>query len=204
MKRLLDSLILRIVFLVLFVIGVIALVIYFNRDNHVEVKANEKIDITPQQIRSIEQIGQWEFLSVSDEELVDTIERGFIRDKELVRIYYGTMRLGINVQSAEPGWISNNNDTIVVKLPPIQLLDRQFIDEARTRSFFESGSWKPADLEAMYKRAYAKMVTRGMSPSNIAIAEDNAKAQFTQLLQTMGFNNIKIETYNARNSKRDK
>lgn len=204
MKRLLDSLILRIVFLVIFVIGVIALVIYFNRDNHVEVKANEKIDITPQQIRSIEQIGQWEFLSVSDEELVDTIERGFIRDKELVRIYYGTMRLGINVQSAEPGWISNNNDTIVVKLPPIQLLDRQFIDEARTRSFFESGSWKPADLEAMYKRAYAKMVTRGMSPSNIAIAEDNAKAQFTQLLQTMGFNNIKIETYNARNSKRDK
>lgn len=204
MKRLLDSLILRIVFLVIFVIGVIALVIYFNRDNYVEVKANEKIDITPQQIRSIEQIGQWEFLSVSDEELVDTIERGFIRDKELVRIYYGTMRLGINVQSAEPGWISNNNDTIVVKLPPIQLLDRQFIDEARTRSFFESGSWKPADLEAMYKRAYAKMVTRGMSPSNIAIAEDNAKAQFTQLLQTMGFNNIKIETYNARNSKRDK
>ena len=204
MKRLLDSLILRIVFLVLFVIGVIALVIYFNRDNHVEVKANEKIDITPQQIRSIEQIGQWEFLSVSDEELVDTIERGFIRDKELVRIYYGTMRLGINVQSAEPGWISNNNDTIVVKLPPIQLLDRQFIDEARTRSFFESGSWKPADLEAMYKRAYAKMVARGMSPSNIAIAEDNAKAQFTQLMQTMGFKNIKIETYNARNSKRDK
>lgn len=204
MKNLFGSLISRTVFLILFIICVVALVRYCNSNNHVEVKAGEKIDITPQQIRSIEQIGQWEFLAVSDEELVDTVDRGFIRDRELVRIYYGTMRLGINIQSAEPGWISNNGDTVVVKLPPIQLLDRQFIDEARTRSFFESGTWKPADLEAMYKKAYAKMVARGMSPANIAIAEENAKAHFTQLLQTMGFKNIKIETNNARDSKHDK
>lgn len=194
----------RLIFLILLIVGIVALAIYLNRDNHLDIASDQRIDITPAQIRSIEQIGQWEFLSVNDEELVDTIDRGFITDRELARIYYGTLRLGINLQSAEPGWISSNGDTIVVKLPPIQLLDKQFIDEARTRSFFESGSWKPQDLEQLYKRAYNRMVARSMSPSNIAIAEENAKVHFTQLLRSMGFTNIKIETHNARDNKPNK
>lgn len=33
---------------------------------------------SPTQVESIENIGQWEFLSVSDEELIDTIRRGFL------------------------------------------------------------------------------------------------------------------------------
>ena len=192
-----KELITRITVLLIVIAVVVGLLWFCNKDNHIEVASNEKIDITPEQIRSIEEIGQWEFLAINDEELVDTVERGFIRDKELVRIYYGTMRLGINIQSAEPEWI-------IVKLPPIQLLDRQFIDEARTRSFFESGSWNDKDMEALYNRAHAKMVARGMSATNIAIAEENAKAYFEQLLRTMGFTNIKIETYNARDIKHNK
>lgn len=199
-----KELITRITVLLIVIVVVIGLLWFCNRDNHIEVASNEKIDITPEQIRSIEEIGQWEFLAINDEELVDTVERGFIRDKELVRIYYGTMRLGINIQSAVPEWITTKDDSIIVKLPPIQLLDRQFIDEARTRSFFESGSWNDKDMESLYNRAHAKMVARGMSATNIAIAEENAKAYFEQLLRTMGFTNIKIETYNARDIKHNK
>ena len=32
------------------------------------IAKNEKIDITPLQIRSIEQIGEWSFLEINDEE----------------------------------------------------------------------------------------------------------------------------------------
>ena len=42
---------------------------WINRDNHISVSTNRNIDITPQQIQSIQRIGQWEFLSVSDEEI---------------------------------------------------------------------------------------------------------------------------------------
>ena len=35
--------------------------------------SSNAIDLTPAQIRSIERIGQWEFLAIDDEELVDTI-----------------------------------------------------------------------------------------------------------------------------------
>ena len=195
----------RIIIILLLIAGIVVMVRMIKITNRVEVNNDERIDPTPTRVTSIEQIGQWEFLSVSDEELVDTVDRGFLRDKELARIYYGTMRLGIDTQSAEPGWITiEDNDAVVVNLPPIQLLDKQFIDEARTRSFFESGSWKPADREAMYKKAYRKMLQRGMSAENIAIAEDNAKEQLTQLLRSMGYNDITINTQHARDSKRDK
>lgn len=161
--------------------------------SHVEMGSDEAIDITPTQIESIKAIGEWEFLSVSDEELVDTVRKGILSDDQLVRIYYGTLRLGINMHQVKPGWLRVEGDTVRMMLPEVGLLDTDFIDEARTKSFFESGSWKAEDREAMYKRAYAKMKAHGLTAENIAIAHDNAKAQMTQLLRTMGYKNIDIK-----------
>ena len=156
------------------------------------VGSDKKIEITPEQITAIKAIGQWEFLSVSDEELVDTVRRGFFRDDHLVRIYYGTMRFGIDLGKAKPGWIAAVGDTVVVTLPPISLLDHDFIDEARTKSFFESGRWTAADREAMYRRAYNQMFSHGFTRANIRSAENNADAQFRGMLRAMGFENIII------------
>jgi len=161
--------------------------------SHVEMGSDEAIDITPTQIESIKAIGEWEFLSVSDEELVDTVRKGILSDDQLVRIYYGTLRLGINMHQVKPGWLRVEGDTVRMMLPEVGLLDTDFIDEARTKSFFESGSWKAEDREAMYRRAYAKMKAHGLTAENIAIAHDNAKAQMTQLLRTMGYKNIDIK-----------
>ena len=161
--------------------------------SHVEMGSDEAIGITPTQIESIKAIGEWEFLSVSDEELVDTVRKGILSDDQLVRIYYGTLRLGINMHQVKPGWLRVEGDTVRMILPEVGLLDTDFIDEARTKSFFESGSWKAEDREAMYRRAYAKMKAHGLTAENIAIAHDNAKAQMTQLLRTMGYKNIDIK-----------
>lgn len=166
------------------------LLYWFNKDNHFDVGPDQHIDITPTQIAAIKQIGQWEFLSVRDEELVDTLSRGFFSDKELVRIYYGTVRLGIDLQKTDDKWIQVTDTAVVATLPPIQLLDRNFIDEAQTRSFFESGSWSSADREALYNRAYQKMYARCVTPQNIATAEENARQQFAQLLRSLGFEKV--------------
>ena len=138
-------------------------------------------------------IGQWEFLAINDEELIDTVNHGFFSDDELVRIYYGTIRMGIDLHHAEPQWLQVEDDSVVVaKLPPIELLDRNFIDEAHTRSFFEKGDWSSADREALYRRAYNKMIARCLTPANIKIAEENARRQFTQFLKAMGYKNVKV------------
>ena len=185
--------------LLVLAIGIILLVcivgwIYRDiRDGHIEFGADQQIDITTEQIKSIKEIGEWEFLSISDEELVDTIRLGIFSNDRLARIYYGTLRLGVNLKQVEPGWIVARGDTIDITLPQIDLLDRDFIDEARTRSFYESGTWSPKDRESMLQRAYHKMLQRGMTSQNLQIAKQNGDAQVRQVLQSMGFKQIKIQ-----------
>ena len=165
---------------------------WLNKDNSISTEQKGKTQLSPTQIKSIEAIGQWEFLSISDEELIDTVRKGFISDDNLVRIYYGTLRLGINMREVGNNWLSADGDTIVCTLPPVRLLDHNFIDEAKTRSFFEEGDWTGKDRQDMYDRAYEAMKKRCLTKANIAKAEENAKAQFERMFLTMGYSNVKI------------
>ncbi|MBR1485547.1 MAG: DUF4230 domain-containing protein [Prevotella sp.] len=160
--------------------------------DELSIEHQTEIEMTPEQIRSIRDIGQWEFLAVSDEEFVDTVRRTFMRTDRLARIYYGTMRIGVDMARLDEDWIEVRNDTVSLTLPPVGLLDERFIDEARTVSFHESGSWKAQDREAMYQRAKQRMLHYGLSPQNLKTAEANADAQFRQLLHAMGFENVEV------------
>ena len=130
------------------------------------------------------------------------MSRGFFSDSELVRIYYGTVRLGVDLHQTEPHWLRVENDSVIVaKLPPIGLLDTNFIDEAKSRSFFEKGDWTSADREQLYNRAYKKMLARCMTTENIRIAEKNAKQQFTQFLRSMGYKILRLSLSQRNNNK---
>lgn len=177
---------------VILVVVLIFRIINISNNSELTLYADNRIDITPEQIQSIKAIGEWEFLSVSAEELVDTTRRRLLSTDHLVRIYYGTMRLGINMHHVKPGWIKTYGDSVSVKLPPIELLDHDFIDEARTRSFYESGRWTAEDREAMYRRAHRMMASRGLTQANITAARDNADAQMRSLLRAIGFTRIGI------------
>ncbi len=183
----------------LYLIGAIAAVVLLTwlvqsvKKTEVSIDVDEQINVTPEQIESIKAIGEWEFLAIADEELVDTVRKGIFSDDHLVRIYYGTVRLGINMHHVEPGWIKASGDSIEVTLPKIGLLDRDFIDEARTKSFHESGRWKPEDREALYKKAYQKMLRHCVTPENIRSAQQNGDAQFRHMMKTMGYEHIKIQ-----------
>ncbi len=178
------------------VIAVILLAIWLYRslgDSRLEIGANDSIGLTPTQIESIKAVGEWEFLSISTEELVDTTRKRLFSDDQLVRIYYGTLRLGVNMKEVEPGWIQQRNDTLFLTLPKVGLLDRDFIDEARTKSFYESGTWKAEDREALYKRAYRKMIAHCLTPTNLQTAEDNARENFRKMLHSMGYQIVEIK-----------
>lgn len=183
----------------LWLIGAIAAVVLLTwlvqsvKKTEVSIDVDEQINVTPEQIESIKAIGEWEFLAIADEELVDTVRKGIFSDDHLVRIYYGTVRLGINMHQVEPGWIKASGDSIEVTLPKIGLLDRDFIDEARTKSFHESGRWKPEAREALYKKAYQKMLRHCVTPENIRSAQQNGDAQFRHMMKTMGYEHIKIQ-----------
>ena len=169
-----------------------AFVYWLLGSNNASVATKEHVELSPTQIERIKAIGQWEFLTVSDEELVDTVRHGFFGDDELVRIYTGTLRLGIDMADVEEDWIRTDGDTLRVMLPPVRLLDTNFIDEASARSFYESGRWTQADRKALARKARQKMLARCLTPQNIASAEQNAAAQFHQMLRAMGFPYVRI------------
>ncbi len=180
----------------LFAVAAIAVVILLvflmkaAQNTEISVFTDNRIDITPEQIESIRAIGEWEFLSVSDEEMVDTVRRGFFSDDHLTRIYYGTMRLGIDMKELTSDRITVSSDTVFLLLPPVRLLDERFIDEARTRAFHESGRWTADDRAAMYRRAAAIMKRKGLSQENIRSAQDNADSQVRKMMKAMGFGTV--------------
>lgn len=162
------------------------------KNDHIDFGPDEEIGITPTQIQSIKAIGEWEFLSVSAEELVDTTRRRLLMKDELARIYYGTLRLGVDMHQVKPGWIKASGDSITMTLPTISLLDKDFIDEARTKPFYESGSWSATDREALYKKAYRMMTQHCLTKENLRAAEANSQEQFTNMLQSMGYKHVKV------------
>ena len=178
--------------IMMFIIVGAAILVYFFTGNRIGIKQTDITQMTPTQIQSIKAIGEWEFLSVNAEELVDTVRKGFFSDDELVRIYYGTLRLGIDMSQLEPEWIEASGDSVMLMLPKVGLLDTDFIDEARTKPFFESGKWKPEDKEAMYKKAYRQMKAHCLTKENLQAAEANGEEQMRNMMRSMGYKNIKI------------
>ena len=161
--------------------------------------SDNKIDITPEVIQSIKSIGEWEFLSIADEEMVDTTRKGIFSDDHLVRIYYGQLSIGVNMRKVGPRWIEATGDSVTVTLPKVELLDNDFIDEARTKSFYESGRWSAADREAMYRRAYSMMKRNCLNAKNIRAAEMNAEAQMTNIMKGLGFRAVTVR-FDKRNT----
>ena len=163
------------------------------QQTEISIDADQHIDVTPQQIESIRAIGQWEFLAISNEELVDTTRKGLFRDDHLARIYYGTVRLGVDLQKMDSTWITVQGDSITLWVPRPALLDNDFIDEARTKSFHESGRWTALDRETLYRRAQQRMLRYSLTPKNIETARQNGDTQLRRLMLSMGFQHVNVE-----------
>lgn len=156
-------------------------------ESSIEIRSDPQIAVTPQKIAEIKRIGQWEFVSVSDEVVVDTVvKRVLVPDDRLTCIYYGTLSIGVDLDKAADDWAVNHGDTITVKLPKPGLLDQNFIDEASTRVFYESGTWRPAARKAMLRRAGVKMKAFALTPANLKRAEEAASDRFERLFKAMG------------------
>jgi hypothetical protein len=89
-------------------------------------------------------------------------------------------------------WLQAHGDTVVVTLPKVGLLDRDFIDEARTKAFYESGSWTATDREALFRKAYRQMLAHCLTPQNLRSAEQNGEAQVRRMMAAMGYSNITV------------
>ena len=179
--------------IIAFVVMVLTLTVKGTTNEVALAPDNKKIEVTPIQITSVKEIGQWEFLSVSDEELVDSVEsRIFGQPKKIVRIYYGTLRLGVDLSKLQDDDVVLRGDTVDVTLPAISLLDNDFIDEAKTKSFYETGTWPQSTRAALFQKAKKQMLARCMTRENVHIAQYNAVEEITRVFKAMGFEYVDV------------
>lgn len=162
--------------------------------NDVTIMPSDKeVEADTINLASVRDIGQWEFLTISDEELVDTTASRLLgKDKQLTRIYYGTLHFGVDLSKMSNDAVKMVGDTVDVTLPSITLLDDNFIDEARTKSFYEEGSWDQSTREGLYQKAKQQMLKRCMTEDNINIAQANAAYEIGQLFRSLGYVNVDV------------
>lgn len=173
---------------------VLVIVVLFNlhRQSLVGVNATGHTESMPVEIEQIRAIGQWEFLTLSDEEVVDTVRHGFFGDDELSRIYYGTLRLGIDLSKVDSHSVFARGDSLSVTLPQIGLLDSNFIDEARTRSFIEDGKWTEDDKAALTRKAEQQMRHRCLTSVNLQAAQNSGRQQIEAFFQALGYKHVNV------------
>lgn len=164
-----------------------------------EVKHTESIDTTPEEIRSIRNIRQWEFMAIETEELVEHHEPHTFGDKHLVMIYHGTLRIGIDMDEAPDDWFTPDTTSTTqrerasLKLPDVKLLDENFIDETRTKTFHEEGTFSSQTKLDLFDTAAQAMKARTLTHANLQAARSAAKDHFTTMFQALGYKKVTIE-----------
>lgn len=187
---------------IIFLLAVIAVSVVLLRvlvkcEDKVKGKDTEKktvVQKTPVLVTSLQEIGQWEFLSIENDEVVDTVRKGIISDDVLTRVYHGTIRIGVDMKKMKKKWITyqKKKDKLIVKLPKVGLLDKKFIDEGSTDAFYESGKWSETARKQLLKKAERKMLKRCLTKANIKLAEENGKAAAEQIFKSMGYDNVEV------------
>ena len=150
---------------------------------------------TPVNLDSIRAIGQWAFLTVEMDEVVDTVDRGLFSSDRISVAYHGTLHYGINVAEARPGWVTIVGDTAVtVVLPPVKLLDYRFLDERNVKVYEGRDDMdfinKPTVRAALVRKAKAAMIRRGRE--NIPEARGKAEAEVRRIFSQHGYKKIVI------------
>lgn len=156
------------------------------------ITAYEQVDkhFLPSHLESIRNIGQWEFLSITDEEVVDTTRVNTFIDDHLVLIFHGTLRLGIDLQRIKNQDIVVQNDTVFMRLPQVELLDNNFIDDTRTTVFHETGKWSANERSQLYERGKRKMKQRVLTSQNLSHTQELAEEQIRRILHAMGYGSV--------------
>lgn len=150
---------------------------------------------TPVNLDSIRAIGQWSFLTVEMDEVVDTVDRGLFSSDRISVAYHGTLHYGINVAEARPGWVTIVGDTAVtVVLPPVRLLDDRFLDERNVKVYEGRDDMdfinKPTVRAALVRKAKAAMIRRGRE--NIPEARSKAETEVRRIFSQHGYKKIVI------------
>jgi hypothetical protein len=121
---------------------------------------------------------------------------------KLLYIAQGEIRAGIDLSRLTPENIAVENDSIEIKLPPPEILDRKIdVDRSQVydydRGFLGLGPDVAPQLQTLAQQeTLAKIVTNACDRGILIEANERSKIALTQLLTTAGYQKIEIKTAN--------
>lgn len=160
-----------------------------------KVKKGEEIILTATQLRDIKSNNSWCFYQLEiGPERVDTTSGLAV----LSRFYYGTMHIGVNIEKTPDNWLYQKGDTFYVKLPPIEVIDEEFIDESKTTTFEDThifSKWSDADYGALLAKAHRQMIAKYFNSKSISMAEHNGRHKMTEIVRSLRFHGAVVVTF---------
>lgn len=144
-------------------------------------------DHTPVVLDSIKSIGKWSLLSIEMDQVVDTLDDGFLGTKikrEPVKVqFHGTLHYGYDTNKLPKNWVVVRGDSITFNLPDPQLLDDNFLDERKTIVLDGDQDFinKPNVRAALVRKAKAKMRVNGDKQKKEV--KEKARTEVTRLLK---------------------
>ena len=133
-------------------------------------------------------------------------ERGFLfsqNEYQIHSIYPGRLDIGFDLTKCEDDWIVTDGDTVIVSLPPVEILNKDawYIDETKKQTPIEDGSWNNADYNTMAQRANALMRRTCELEDCYKQAETQGFKVVANLFKSFGYQNLKINIKTRDNYK---
>lgn len=177
------------------IIAAIFYLLHFTRNVHTGHTTEVAVTPTPVDLDSIRAIGQWSFLSIELDQVVDTVDKGFFSSDRISVGYHGTLHYGIDMSKVGNKWVRIEKDTIVdIILPAIALLDVHFLDERNVKVYEGSDDMdfinKPQVRAALVRKAKTAMIRRGNE--HIPEARQKAEEELRRIFSAHGYRNVNI------------
>lgn len=160
---------------------------------------SERVEVGHIQISDLSKTEKLKVLTMYKEVIVSQYkqERGRLfgtNNYQIHSIYPGRVDIGFDLSKCEDNWITMEGDTAIVNLPAVEILnkDNWLIDETKKRTPIETGKWSSTDYDKMARRANA-MIKRNCELDNCyVLAEEQGFKVVSNLLNALGYDNIKI------------
>jgi len=160
------------------------------------------------QITDLSKTAKLKVLSIYKEVIISQYrqERGFLfsqNEYQIHSIYPGRLDIGFDLTKCEDNWIVTDGDTIIVSLPPVEILNKDawYIDETKKQTPIEDGTWTTADYNMMAQRANALIRRTCELEDCYKQAEIQGFKVVSNLLKTFGYTNLKIDIKPRNNYK---
>ena len=160
------------------------------------------------QITDLSKTAKLKVLTIYKEIIVSQyrLERGLLfsqNEFQIHSIYPGRLDIGFNLTKCEDNWIVTEGDTVIVSLPPVEILNKDawYIDETKKQTPIEDGSWSNADYNIMAQRANALMRRTCELEDCYKQAETQGFKVIANLFKSCGYQNLKINIKTRDNYK---